>query len=97
VTRSEARSDAAASPPTLADLPAGASARVERVEGSPAVVQRLQEMGLTPGVTVEVVRFAPLGDPMEIRLRGYLLSLRRGDARGVRLDARRPAPGTLPA
>jgi ferrous iron transport protein A len=76
----------AAEPRTLADLPPGGQGRVRSVEGAPAVVQRLQEMGLTPGVSVEVVRFAPLGDPVEIRLRGYLLSLRKGDARGVRLE-----------
>jgi ferrous iron transport protein A len=72
---------------TLADVPPGGRARVAAVEGSPAVVQRLQEMGLTAGTEVEVVRYAPLGDPLEIRLRGYLLSLRKHDARGVRLEA----------
>lgn len=41
---------------------------------------RLEEMGVTPGETVEVVRFAPLGDPIEIRIRGYLLSLRKEEA-----------------
>jgi ferrous iron transport protein A len=77
---------AAAAPRTLADLAPGGRGRVRSVGGSPAVAQRLQEMGLTPGVEVEVVRFAPLGDPVEIRLRGYLLSLRKGDARGVHLE-----------
>ena len=76
----------AAAPRTLADLPPGGLGRVRSVGGPAAVVQRLQEMGLTPGVQVEVVRFAPLGDPVEIRLRGYLLSLRKGDARGVVLE-----------
>ena len=42
--------------------------------------QRYLEMGLTPGTEVEVVRFAPLGDPMEIRVRGYALSIRKRDA-----------------
>ncbi len=77
---------------TLADLVAGGAGRVSGVEGSPGLVQRLQEMGLTPGVPVEVVRFAPLGDPMEIRVRGYLLSLRKADARGVRLEAEAAPP-----
>jgi ferrous iron transport protein A len=71
---------------SLADVPPGGRGRVASVEGAPAVVQRLQEMGLTSGTEVEVIRYAPLGDPMEIRLRGYLLSLRKSDARGVRLD-----------
>ncbi len=68
---------------TLADLAKGASARVRGHEGRDVVVQRLLEMGLTPGVEVRVVRFAPLGDPIEVRVRGYALSLRREDARCV--------------
>jgi ferrous iron transport protein A len=69
----------------LADLRAGGRGRIHGVDGAAALQQRLLEMGLTPGTEVEVVRFAPLGDPMEIRVRGYYLSLRRADARGVRL------------
>jgi Fe2+ transport system protein FeoA len=71
---------------TLAELAVGARGRITRVEGSPAVAQRLLEMGLAPGTEVEVVRFAPLGDPMEVRLWGYLLSLRKGDARGISVE-----------
>lgn len=41
---------------------------------------RLEEMGVTPGETVEIVRYAPLGDPIEIRIRGYLLSMRKEEA-----------------
>jgi Fe2+ transport system protein FeoA len=55
------------------------------VSGAPALAQRLLEMGLTRGTEVEVVRFAPLGDPMEVRLWGYLLSLRKSDARQIEL------------
>ncbi len=72
---------------TLADLGAGARGRVLDVAGAPGLVQRLAEMGLTAGTEVEVVRFAPLGDPMELRLWGYLLTLRKGDARQVRVEA----------
>lgn len=68
---------------TLADLAAGETARVASLAGSSVVVQRLLEMGLTEGAPVTVVRFAPLGDPMEVKVRGYLLSLRRADARAV--------------
>ena len=71
---------------TLADMPVGARARITEVSGAPGVAQRLLEMGLTPGTEVEVLRFAPLGDPMEIRLWGYLLTLRKGDARGVGVE-----------
>lgn len=81
-------------PVTLADLPVGARARITAVQGAPGVAQRLLEMGLTPGTELEVVRFAPLGDPMEIRLWGYLLTLRKGDARGI--DVERLATGGGP-
>jgi Fe2+ transport system protein FeoA len=68
---------------TLADLAKGARATILSLDGRDAVVQRLLEMGLTEGAGIEVVRFAPLGDPIEVRVRGYLLSLRRDDARRV--------------
>jgi ferrous iron transport protein A len=61
----------------------GQRARVEAVAGDDAVVQRLLEMGLLEGEEIEVLGFAPLGDPMEIRLRDYRLSLRRKEAAGV--------------
>ena len=74
-------------PATLADLAVGAEARVASVDAAgPAA--RLLEMGLTPGATVRVVRTAPLGDPIEVRVRGYFLSVRREDARRVRLAPR---------
>ncbi len=68
---------------TLADLPVGGHGRIRSIDAPAALRQRLLEMGLVEGTPVEVVRFAPLGDPMEIRVRGYHLSLRRADARGV--------------
>ena len=71
---------------TLADLPVGGRGRVASVVGAPGMAQRLLEMGLTQGTEIEVLRFAPLGDPMEIRLWGYLLTLRRSDARCVELQ-----------
>jgi Fe2+ transport system protein FeoA len=70
----------------LADLAKGARARVTSVAGSPGTAQRLLEMGLTAGAVVEVVRFAPLGDPIEVSVRGYRLSLRREDAAGVLVE-----------
>lgn len=70
---------------TLDKLTVGQRARVECVTGSPGLVQRLLEMGLLDGEDVEVVRFAPLGDPMEIRLRDYCLSLRKSEAALVRV------------
>ena len=70
---------------SLDELPIGESAVVHRVACQQRVGRRLMEMGLLPGTRIEMVRRAPLGDPLEIRLRGYLLSLRRADASGVSL------------
>lgn len=67
---------------TLCDLPAGGRGRIVSLDPGPGR-HRLLELGLTTGATVELVRFAPLGDPIEIRVRGYLLSLRRTEAAGV--------------
>jgi ferrous iron transport protein A len=70
----------------LADLPVGAGGRVSRVSGTDEISLRLMEMGLTPGVQVQMLGAAPLGDPLEISLRGYRLSLRRTEAARVELD-----------
>jgi Fe2+ transport system protein FeoA len=69
--------------PSLDQLRAGQRARVEAVGASGALGQRLLEMGLLEGEIIEVVGFAPLGDPMEIRLRDYRLSLRRQEAASI--------------
>ncbi|MCI0459081.1 MAG: ferrous iron transport protein A [Gemmataceae bacterium] len=69
--------------PSLDQLRLGQRARVEAIQGDDAIVQRLLEMGLLEGEQVEVIGFAPLGDPMEIRLRDYRLSLRRSEAARV--------------
>ncbi|HEV3259085.1 MAG TPA: ferrous iron transport protein A [Gemmataceae bacterium] len=68
---------------SLDQLRIGQRATVEAVEGSDSLVQRLLEMGLLEGEEVEVVGLAPFGDPMEIRLRDYRLSLRRREAARV--------------
>lgn len=70
---------------TLADLRPGMQARVAGLEGVGALRRRLLELGLTPGATVTLLRAAPLGDPLQVRLRGYALALRRADAARVRL------------
>ena len=70
---------------TLDQLPIGTSAVVHHVGCDGPVARRLMEMGLLPGTTITTVRRAPLGDPLEIRLRGYLLSLRLADAALVQL------------
>lgn len=70
-------------PPSLATVAVGGQARVADVAGDDAVSLRLLEMGLTPGTAVRVVGRAPLGDPLELELRGYRLSLRRAEAARV--------------
>ena len=78
----KANAPAPASMP-LDALPRGVQARVLRMEGSGPVAKRLMEMGIVPGAPVSVVRAAPLGDPIEIRVRGYHLALRRNEARTI--------------
>jgi ferrous iron transport protein A len=80
------RPAATAVPVALADLERGARARIVSVAGAPGTSQRLLEMGLTAGTAIEVVRFAPLGDPIEVKVRGYRLSLRAAEARGVLVE-----------
>lgn len=68
---------------TLDQLRVGQRARIHSLQGGDGLAQRLLEMGLLEGEEVEVVGFAPLGDPMEIRLPDYRLSLRRTEAARV--------------
>ena len=68
---------------TLADLKPGESAVVDAVGGTDALHRRLLDMGLTPGVRVLLQKTAPMGDPLEIHLRGYALTLRLEDARNI--------------
>jgi ferrous iron transport protein A len=69
--------------PSLDQLRIGQIGCIESVRGTDAIVQRLFEMGLLEGEQVQVLGFAPLGDPMEIRLNDYRLSLRRSEAARV--------------
>jgi len=68
---------------TLSALPLGQKGRVLGFSLPPEQRQRLLEMGLTVGAQFEVVRFAPMGDPIDIKVRGYHLSLRKNEAAGV--------------
>ncbi len=70
----------------LAELPLGTRAVVRHVDGPRPVALRLMELGLLPGTIVTVHRRAPLGDPLELRLRGYALSIRRSEARSILVD-----------
>lgn len=72
---------------TLAQLSVGNSAKVSRIEGVDELACRLMEMGLTPGVELRLVGVAPLGDPLELELRGYRLSVRKTEAQRVAIES----------
>lgn len=72
---------------TLKEVKCGQTVTVRRVNGEGAVRRRIMDMGLTRGVEVLVRKVAPLGDPVELNVRGYELSLRRGDAEMVEVEA----------
>lgn len=71
---------------TLTDLPIGQDARVIAVNGTEGITRRLLEMGVIPGVTVQVVKMAPFGDPIEIRVRGYSLAMRKREADAIEVS-----------
>lgn len=71
---------------TLDRLEPGQSGKVLRLSGEPQIRRRLMDMGLTPGAEVEVEKLAPLGDPIEIEVRGYHLSLRKREAAGIAVE-----------
>ncbi len=70
---------------TLAELPIGQTATVKAIDGVDDLALRLLEMGLTPGVEVKLLGVAPLGDPVELEVRGYRLSLRKSEAKRVQV------------
>jgi Fe2+ transport system protein FeoA len=72
-------------PEALSNLPIGLRGRVVAFDLPPEQRQRLLEMGLTVGVEFQVIRYAPLGDPLEIKVRGYNLSLRKSDAARIQV------------
>ena len=71
---------------TLKDLKIGESGRVTGVGGEKVLRRRLLDMGITPGTAITVKKAAPLGDPIELLLRGYVLSLRLDDAEKITVD-----------
>lgn len=70
---------------TLADLPIGQSGYVRIVNGDGGRRRRIIDMGITPGTEIKIIKAAPMGDPIEIAMRGYSLSLRREDAQRIEL------------
>ena len=71
---------------TLNELAPAQRGRIYEVQGAGALRRRLLDMGMVPGAEIEVVRIAPLGDPVEYRVRGYRLSLRRTEAALVMVE-----------
>ena len=71
---------------TLRDVKCGETVKVQKIRGEGAVKRRIMDMGLTKGVEVYLRKVAPLGDPLEITVRGYELSIRRADADMVEVE-----------
>ena len=71
---------------TLKDVKIGESAVIEKLHGEGALKRRIMDMGLTRGTQVYVRKVAPLGDPMELTVRGYELSLRKADAEMIEVE-----------
>ena len=71
---------------TLRDAKVGETVRVVKLHGAGAVKRRIMDMGITKGVEVFVRKLAPLGDPVEVNVRGYELSLRKADAEMIEVE-----------
>jgi ferrous iron transport protein A len=71
---------------SLRDVPVGGTAKVVKIHGEGAVRRRIMDMGITRGVEIYVRKVAPLGDPIEITVRGYELSIRKADAEDVEVE-----------
>lgn len=65
---------------TLKEVEVGQTVTVKKLQGQGASKRRIMDMGITKGVTVKVEKVAPLGDPIELKVRGYQLSIRKADA-----------------
>lgn len=71
---------------TLKDVKVGKTAKVVKLHGEGAIRRRIMDMGITKGVEIYVRKVAPLGDPMELNVRGYELSLRKADADIIEIE-----------
>ena len=71
---------------TLRDVPVGAKALVKRSHGGGPLRRRIMDMGITKGTEVYVRKVAPLGDPVELTIRGYELSIRKNEAEAVEVE-----------
>ncbi len=71
---------------TLRDVKIGDACKVKRIHGEGALKRRIMDMGITKGVEINVRKVAPLGDPIEVTVRGYELSIRKGDAELIEVE-----------
>ena len=71
---------------TLNNLKVGQSGRIVKNRTKGAIKQRFMDMGITKDVVVKVIKIAPLGDPIEVELRGYNLSIRKDDAKDIEIE-----------
>ena len=71
----------------LREVPVGGTVKVVRIHGEGAVKRRIMDLGITRGVEIYVRKVAPLGDPIEITVRGYELSLRKADAESIETES----------
>lgn len=71
---------------TLEEMKPGATGRIVQISGDARSRRRIVDMGVTPGTTVAVERVAPLGDPIEVRVRGYRLLVRRSEASHITVE-----------
>jgi ferrous iron transport protein A len=71
---------------TLREVPIGQTATVVKLHGEGALKRRIMDMGITKSVEVYVRKLAPLGDPLEVTVRGYELSVRKGDAANIEVE-----------
>ncbi len=71
---------------TLREVAVGGTCKVKKLHGEGAVKRRVMDMGITKGVEIKVQKVAPLGDPMEVTVRGYQLSIRKADAEMVEVE-----------
>ena len=71
---------------TLREIQIGETAKVKKLHGEGAVKRRIMDMGITKGVEVYLRKVAPLGDPLEITVRGYELSIRKADAEWIEIE-----------
>jgi Fe2+ transport system protein FeoA len=70
----------------LKDLEPGQKAKIAKISGTSSIKRRIMDMGLVPGAEIEMERYAPLGDPVEIKLKGYHLSLRKEEAENIVIE-----------